>query len=240
MSDEKEPFRGGKSDLAGSGEDGCRSGAGRAADREPGLSAAALWRSQIEGANCASLLVVIGARIGPALRGQLQPEDILQESLLQAWRDRGRAQFQSARAFRSWLLTIIDHRIRDAAERAATLKRGGAGGVAAPTGLKPLEVEPSGSTTPSRVAAYREHAAVMAVALQEVPPESREVVHLRLFHQFTLQQISEQLGLSLAVVRARLRRGAEVYRQRLRAGGIGRSTLCSTGLSARDGTDPAS
>lgn len=198
----------------------------------------ASWQRLIDAANCASLLVAISTRLGPVLRARLQAEDILQESLLQAWRDRANAQFQTPRAFRSWLLTIIDHRIQDAAESAAALKRGG------PATSRPAEgppaFEPSGSTTPSRVAAYREQAAVMTEALQGVPPEWRDVVRLRLFHQLTLEQVALQLGLSLAMVRTRLRRGAEIYRQHLRAGGIGRSTLHSTISSTPRGTDPAS
>ncbi|MEK6703215.1 MAG: RNA polymerase sigma factor [Planctomycetota bacterium] len=200
----------------------------------------ASWQRLIDAANCASLLVAIETRLGPVLRARLQPEDILQESLLQAWRDRAGAQFQSPRAFRAWLLTIIDHRIRDAAESAATLKRGGTPSAPSRPPGSPAVLEPSGSTTPSRVAAYREQAAVMAEALQGVPQEWRDVVHLRLFHQLTLDQVAEQLGLSLAMVRTRLRRGAEIYRQRLRAGGIGRSTLRSTISGAPQGTDPAS
>jgi len=173
--------------------------------------------------------------MGPTLRARVEPEDILQESLMQAWRDRAAARFDSARAFRAWLLTIIDNRIRDAAEHAGAKKRGGG----ADTNHLEGGVEPSGSTTPSRLAAHREEAAAMSTALAGVPAEWREVVRLRLFHQLTLNQVGEQLGISLAVVRSRLRRGAEVYRQRLRAVGIGRSTLNSGAPGAFRGTDPA-
>lgn len=204
-----------------------------------GAPDAATWQRLVESANCASLLVFIQSRLGPALKARLEPDDILQESLLQAWRARESARFDSNRAFRAWLLTIIDHRIKDSADRASAQKRGGALNGAPGTNAD-LANEPSGSTTPSRLALHREQAAAMLEALHGVPQEWREVVHLRLFHQLTLQQIAEQLSVSLAVVRGRLRRGAEVYRQRLRAAGIGRSTLRSTGSCAPDRADPAS
>jgi RNA polymerase sigma-70 factor (ECF subfamily) len=211
----------------------------------PGSSAAAhrstigavpSWEELVEAANCASLLVVIESRLGAAMRARIQPEDILQDSLLQAWRDRESVRFDSPRAFRSWLLTIIDHRIRDTADHLSARKRGG---LAASPGAS-LGPEPGGSTTPSRIATQKEQAAMMSEALNAVPPEWRDVVCLRLFHQLTLQQVAEQLSLSLAVVRTRLRRGSEVYRQRLRAAGIGRSTLISAAPRAFDGADPAS
>lgn len=201
---------------------------------------AAGWQRLVESANCASLLIVIQSRLGPALRARVEPDDILQESLLQAWRDRAGARFDSPRAFRAWLLTVIDHRIRDLADSANALKRGrGTVSVPLAPGSEP-GFEPSGSTTPSRLAVHREQAAIMSEALAGVPAEWREVVHLRLFHQLTLNQIGEQLGISLAVVRTRLRCGAEVYRQRLRAAGIGRSALNSVAPGAHNGTDPAS
>lgn len=234
------PNPGKRTDAGGDGARGSEGVVESSGDQVGGPLDAGSWPRHLEGANCASLLVVIRARLGPGLLARLQPEDILQESLLQAWRDRDGAEFQSPRAFRAWLLTIIDHRIRDAAERATALKRGGSAGVASMLAEGPGGLEPLGSATPSRVAVYREQAAVMSEALQGVPTEWREVVHLRLFHQFTLNQIAEQLGMSLAMVRTRLRRGAEVYRQRLRAGGIGRSTFRSTTTSALHGTDPAS
>lgn len=207
-------------------------------DPEPRIDAAA-WQRLVDSTNAASLLVVIQSRLGPGLRARVEPEDILQESLLQAWRDRGTARFESPRAFRAWLLTVIDHRIRDLAGHAGAQKRGGGRGGAALTDIG-LDHEPSGSTTPSRLAVHREQAAAMNEALAGVPAEWREVVRLRLFHQMTLQQVGEQLGLSLAMVRTGLRRGAEVYRQRLRAAGIGRSTLNSVGPGACHGADSAS
>jgi DNA-directed RNA polymerase specialized sigma24 family protein len=52
-----------------------------------------------------------------SLKARLRPEEILQESLLHAWRDRRQAEWRGLRAFRSWLLSIIDNRIRVVAVR---------------------------------------------------------------------------------------------------------------------------
>lgn len=155
------------------------------------------WLGMLEGANPESLIVVITLRMGPALRQRLEPVDVLQESLALAWRDRRSAQFAGVREFRAWLLAIIDNRIRDLADEAAALKRGG----------RLLRISHredlvrSGSSTPSRPAIRIEIAEAMRAALAQVPDDCREVVYLRLFRQMTLREVAEQLGLGLGSVR---------------------------------------
>lgn len=189
--------------------------------RSGGLSESE-WKALVESANPASLIVVITSRLGPEMRTRLEPDDILQESLMHAWRGRGAAKFESTRAFRAWLLTIIDHRIRDAVRHTGAAKRGG-GSIHANLNST-SDNDPGTTSTPSRSASRREQAATMIQALDCVPPESREIVRLRLFEQMTLQEVGQRLGLTLAVVRRRLRTGSEMFRQRLRQAGIGRST----------------
>ena len=196
------------------------------------------WQKLVESANPTSLIVVIVSRLGPAMRARLEPEDILQESLMQAWQCRGSTRIESRKAFRAWLLTIIDHRIRDAAEHAGAAKRGGG---TLPTHLNMLKgIEPGTTSTPSRSASRREQASLMMQALDCVPPESREVVRLRLFQQMTLQDVGQRLGLSLAIVRRHLRQGSELYRQRLREAGIGLTTIGAENRSAQPATNSAS
>lgn len=68
------------------------------------------WSELIDAVEPASLLVVIGARMSKALKGRYTEEDILQDVLLYAWRDRRQCEWRGLRSFRSWLLSIIDHR----------------------------------------------------------------------------------------------------------------------------------
>ncbi|MFO0840177.1 MAG: RNA polymerase sigma factor [Phycisphaerae bacterium] len=182
------------------------------------------WVNLIESIGPASMLVVIDSRMSDRLRSAFAAEDVWQDVLLQAWRDRDRFEWRGVKSFRTWLLTLIDHRIRDAASHAAALKRGGGavgmqlapGGDGTAAGIA-LPPELVASTTPSRVAIRHEQAAAMRAALDAVPGEFREVVRLRLFEQMTLEQIAERLGLTLAAVRYRFGRGADAYRRLLRA-----------------------
>jgi RNA polymerase sigma-70 factor, ECF subfamily len=179
----------------------------------------AAWDRLIEAVGPASLLAVIELRMGPALRRRCTAEDIFQETLLHAWRDRTRHDWRGLKCFRNWLLTIIDHRIHDLADQAQAQKRGGGRLVEVPisTGSEsgsqwPM---PCDSTTPSRVAVYREQADAMRAALAALPDDVRDVLRLRLFEQLAVEEIAERLNLGVAAVRHRFRKGAELYQRRL-------------------------
>ncbi len=57
------------------------------------------------------------------LKRQLSAEDIWQETLCMAWRDREKHRWQGPRSYRGWLLAIAKNRIRDAADRMDAKKR---------------------------------------------------------------------------------------------------------------------
>src|SRR5262245_27746380 len=84
------------------------------------------WERLIESVKPASLLLVIERRMSVGLKEVQTAEDILQEALLHAWRDRLRFEWHGYGSFRSWLLRIIEHRIQDAADRCSARKRDGA------------------------------------------------------------------------------------------------------------------
>ncbi len=181
------------------------------------------WERLIESVQPASLLLVIERRMGADLRKVLTAEDVLQEALLHAWRDRQRFEWRGIGSFRSWLLSIIDHRIRDAADLNSAAKRTpdrptvpfpdiGAG-VTTTAGFD----FPVGSTTPSKLAMYREQAEVMRQALDALPEDLREIVGLRLFEQCPTEEIAARLDLGVEAVRHRFRKGSELYVRRVRA-----------------------
>lgn len=178
------------------------------------------WDRLIRQIDPAALLLIVESRMGEALRRRCAPEDILQESLLSAWRDRDRCEWRGRKSFRAWLLTIIDHRLRDAVAREGALKRGGGG---SPLSLSDVASSPSGasaapiaSTTPSRIALYREKAEAMRAALETLPDDVRDIVRLRLFEQLSLDDIGKGAGLDASTVLRRFRKGAELYYKRLR------------------------
>lgn len=180
------------------------------------------WERVIEAVGPASLLALIRSRMGEALQRRVAPEDILQEAFLRAWRDRGQFQWRGIKSFRAWLLSIIDHRIRDTADHESAQKRGGGRPVLSLTTTPSSESssvavprELAASTTPSRLAIFKEQAMAMERAMTALPDELRDVVRLRLWEQREMKEIAEMLDLGVEAVRHRFRKGAVTYREHL-------------------------
>jgi len=173
------------------------------------------WDRLLQAVNPASLLVSVQMRLGPLLASRYQPEDILQEALFSAWRHRSGHEWTGVRSFRAWLLTIIDNRIRDLADHATTLKRGGL------TAQESLSVcgapQVIQSTTASRIAAYRDEAGIVMEALRSLPSDQSELIRLRLIEQMTIPDIARHLSIGESAVQHRFRKAAEAYQARLAA-----------------------
>lgn len=183
------------------------------------------WDRLIDALDPPALLLVIEGRMSASLRQHSSPEDVWQEALLHAWRDRGSCEWRGLKAFRAWLLTIIDNRIRDAADYLSAQKRGGKP-PAVFSSLAPKGGDTGGdsafgpevpqSTTPSRIALHREQAEAIRSALAELPEELRDIVRLRLIEQLPIDEIAARRQLGPSAVRHRFRKGAELYAARLR------------------------
>jgi len=162
----------------------------------------------------------IGWRMSDQLRRFSTPEDIWQDTLLQAWRSRNEHKWSGIRPFRAWLMSIAENRIRDAVDRATATKRGGG---EPPVSLDDTETRgqqgpvpsPLVSTTPSRIASHRERTEQMLIALGGLPEEYALVVRFRIFEEMELATIAARIGTSLSAVRYRLRKGAEQYNRLL-------------------------
>ena len=178
------------------------------------------WGRLVESLDIASIFVVIGSWLGPKLRAEASVEDLWQETLWCSWRDREQHEWRNLSAWRTWLLSIARNRVRDAGRTAGRTKRGGDHTIASFSLLAEREsvssLLPPGSTTPSRVAGFRERARAMEIALEGLDPELRTIVHLRLFEEVPMREVAEQLGLPLSTAKERLLRGVTRYRHRLR------------------------
>src|SRR5262245_57327825 len=170
------------------------------------------WERSLAAIDPAAMLVRIDARMGALLRRRTSVEDIWQETLMHAWRDRARHRWTGARGFRAWLMEIAENRMRDAADREGAEKRGGAVahvrlGLARPDESGAGAIDPAASSTPSRILAHRESAEAIQAALAALPDALREVVRRRLIEEQGLAEIAAALGLSHAAVKHRLRKG---------------------------------
>lgn len=189
------------------------------------------WMHRLDSIGPGSLLYVIESRLGPAASGQAAAEDVFQDVMLTLCQNAERLEWRGLAAFRAWLLTVIDHRIADMARRARTGHTSAGPVMSERVAAGRFESSPvwkavAQSTTPSRVAAYREEARAIRDALAGLPADLRDIVLARVIEQRTLEEIAESTGLTVGVVRHRLRTGTEEYALRLR-----RSLAASNGTA---------
>lgn len=168
------------------------------------------WDGLVRAIGPATMLACIGTRLGEGLKARLTAEDIWQEALLEAWRSRAKCEWRGIIAYRRYMLSVIENRIRDRASHFGAQKRG-SGRVAASIEADSLP-PPVVSTTPSQVASYAEEAVRLRQALDKLPEDLRAVVFLRIFEERSVKEVAAELELGESAVKHRLRRGAALFK----------------------------
>lgn len=179
------------------------------------------WDALIDSIGPDSLLVVTNRWMGARLKNYCSAEDIWQDALFHAWRDRERHEWRGVKSYRSWILAIVKNRIRDLADQVDSDKRGGGRetlqfSFLVNSGDQSLSaILPGRSTTPSVVAAYGERAKKMEQALTKIPEDCEPVVRLHLFEELPMDEVGRQLGIPESTAWYRLRKGARIYAKEL-------------------------
>ena len=168
-------------------------------------------------------------------------EDLLQETLLAAWR--GLGQFEARASVRAWLYRIATNRSLDALR--ATRRRPEEQRMPqmpAPTRfneplwLDPfpdvlLEGVPDDAPGPDALYEMKEAIALaFIVGLQHLPPQQRAVLVMRDVLGFRASEVAEMLDTSAASVNNLLRRAREAFESRLPATGRERAPLPNSKL----------
>lgn len=158
-----------------------------------------------------------------ALRTQLSPEDVLQETYLEVFRRFHTLQSREPAGFLRWLLTVADNRLIDCVRAAQAAKRGGgrqAVGVDSATSADGLlDLVWATSHTPSRSAAVHENARMVSEALEYLSPEYREAVRLRLLEGLSVAEVAARMNRTEFAVHKLCSRGLARLRQILGASG---------------------
>jgi RNA polymerase sigma factor (sigma-70 family) len=178
------------------------------------------WGELVDSLDAATIFVVIGGWLGPDARADVSVEDIWQETLWMAWRDRHQHMWQDLRHYRAWLLGIARHRIYDTVRALSRKKRGGASLTARFSDIGGPDtvggVLPPRSTTPSRLASLTERARVLERALSSLEQPLHDIVRLRVFEEVSTEEAARQLQIPLSTAKHRLVRGMQAYREELR------------------------
>jgi RNA polymerase sigma-70 factor, ECF subfamily len=157
-----------------------------------------------------------GARMDSRLRGQLDPSDIVQETLLKACRAREQFRGETEQELAAWLRAILNNTLANALRSCSRQKR------AAPLGLSTPESDSSlahpgntaadGRLPPDEMAAKNEQLLQLARALARLPDDQRVVMELRHLEGLTVTEICDWTGRSKPSVVGLLFRGVKALR----------------------------
>jgi RNA polymerase sigma factor (sigma-70 family) len=146
------------------------------------------------------VLKIAEVRLGRRLRGNLEAEDIAQETLTAAFHGLDRFEMRSEGGFKHWLSRLVENRIIDHDRAGRTVKRG-AGKVVntADLGVSSLSVilGPGRSATPSQYAGANELEARIEDAMSnQLSDTHREVLVMRKLCGMPYEEIAEKMGYS--------------------------------------------
>jgi RNA polymerase sigma-70 factor, ECF subfamily len=154
------------------------------------------------------LLAFVRASTSPAVARAVTPEDVVQETQLEAARKIGEFTPREPSSFYRWLVEIARFKIAEA-ERAQRARK------------RALETPLDGpladsQTSPSGRAMRAEHASLLHEALAALPDRQGEAVRLRYLEGLTIAETAARLERSEAAVKALVTRGLDALAQRIR------------------------
>jgi RNA polymerase sigma-70 factor (ECF subfamily) len=151
-----------------------------------------------------SVEAFISHAAGPALRRRLDVDDLLQETLIRAFRSLPDFEDGGEDGFKSWLFTVARHAIQDMARALGRQKRdvgrevslaGGSGeesGTSAGRDPGLASPDPSPSKGPERQERFER----LKEALSTLSPEHRQVIHLARLDGLRIEDVAERMGRS--------------------------------------------
>jgi RNA polymerase sigma-70 factor (ECF subfamily) len=138
------------------------------------------------------LAVLVHYKLGPNLRRDADVDDVLQETLLRAYRDIAQFDYRAPGSFISWLSRIADHVMADMARAQNRQKRAGEH-VPFRSESNPGGPEPADYHTPSRIFTENESLSRFVDVLGRLPEDYRRVILLAKVEGLTTSQIAERL-----------------------------------------------
>jgi RNA polymerase sigma-70 factor (ECF subfamily) len=161
------------------------------------------------------LKAVVGRIFQGRLAGKEDESDVVQDAVVRGIRRLAQCNGQSPEQTLAWLVAIVRNRALNklrywneqerAVEREQPIAGGSSNGVALA----------AGSSTPSERAIRREEAARLAAAVEQLPPNYREVIRLREFEGLSHAEVAQGMGRWYDVVRQLWVRALKQLRARL-------------------------
>jgi RNA polymerase sigma-70 factor (ECF subfamily) len=150
------------------------------------------------------LVALAGAHVQERLRAKVDASDLVQQTLLEAYRDFPRFQGSTEGEWLAWLRRMLAHNAADCVRRFRGTDKRQAGREVALPGLCPSSADgealPAPGETPSQELVQRERHLQVTQALARLPEEYRQVVLLRNVQRLPFDEIARQMGRSRPAV----------------------------------------
>jgi RNA polymerase sigma-70 factor (ECF subfamily) len=168
----------------------------------------------------AYLRLLARLHLAPQLRGKLDPSDIVQQTLLQAYQGLDQFRGQSTAEVAAWLRQILARNLSMAVRAFAQAKRDLAreGSLEAALAVSSSQLGAwlaAEQSSPSEQAERNEEALLLAWALEQLPEAQREALVLQHWQGWSLAEIGARLGRSPEAVAGLLKRGLKQLRHLL-------------------------
>jgi len=151
-------------------------------------------------------------RMSASLRQRVEVDDIVQETMLRAFREFDRFTWQGSGSFMRWLSRIAEHVIIDTARYHERGKRN-AELVRFRSESNPAGPEPADSMTPSRCFSGRERLQLLVGSLDALSADYREAIVLAKIEGLTTQELAERLGRNREAAALLLHRALKAFRE---------------------------
>jgi RNA polymerase sigma-70 factor (ECF subfamily) len=168
----------------------------------------------------AYLRLLARLHLDPRLQGKLDPSDLVQQTMLQAWQALGQFRGQSSAELAGWLRGILANNLAAAVREFARAKRD----VRREQSLEAALAESSArleqwiaaeQSSPSSQADRNEQALLLAQALERLPAAQRDALVLQHWQGWSLAAIGEYMGKSPEAVAGLIKRGVKALRHLL-------------------------
>ena len=165
-----------------------------------------------------SYLHLLGsAQLHPVVKARVDVSDIVQQTLLEAHRDRQHFRGGNAAQLAGWLRRILGHNVQNALRDLRRAKRDVArerplDGALDRSGLDTPAWLASDDSTPSAIASGQEQLLALADGLAALPDDQAQAVVLRYWQGLALAEIGERMERTPASVAGLLHRGLKQLR----------------------------
>jgi RNA polymerase sigma-70 factor (ECF subfamily) len=169
----------------------------------------------------AYLRLLARLNLAPQLHGKLDPSDIVQQTLLQAYQALDQFRGQSEAEWTAWLRQILARNLAQAVRDFSRAKRdaGRERSLQAALDTSSARLEAwlaADQSSPSRRVEKGEQALRLAAALEQLPDAQREALVLQHWQGLSLAEIGQHLGRSPEAVAGLIKRGLKQLRVLMR------------------------